>query len=161
MNELIESAREVIRKRCANLDGQLNVELVRFILELQTSLNVYGIFGVPDIANQLWTKIASVPNGEAITALIDGASEFRIRNQLGALKWRELLALLRDCTGLTEQHDIKEGPSGIYERIPKPEVRLTLLANHDWLVFLILLTMAEPVMTPAEIKAHTPAPTKE
>lgn len=162
MNELIASARDVMRRRCLEINGSLNVDLAKFVLNLQTSLNIHGIFGVKGTVNKLWDQIATVDHNQAVVAFIDGAIEFRMRNALTAPKWRDLVAIVQDCTALSDVSSQKidtpgllEGPVGIYERIISREERARILANHDWLVFLILLMLAEPIMEPGEIKAHT------
>lgn len=163
MKELIESAREIMRKRCSEIDGKLNVALASFVLDLQTGLNLYAIFTVNGVVNTLWDRIVKVPDDAAVTAFIDGAIEFRLRNELGLVKWKDIQNLVRDVASLnTLSAGVpNEGPVGIYERNIVADKRLQLLQEHDWLVFLVFLLLGEPIMDPGEIKAHTDTKPKE
>lgn len=152
MNELIELCREILRRRCLLVNGQMDVDSVKLLLDLQTAVNAYAIFSDADSVAKIWTKIESTKTG--VSLFLDTAIELRLRSGLTTVKWNELLTLIQQSTGLGEG-PAKVGPSGIYQRVLSEDERISVLKRQSWLIVVFLLVMGQSILTPEEILAHT------
>lgn len=147
LERLVLLAGEIVSLRMVDAEQIPIKPLVDFYsVDIYWEFQLFG--GVTTIGiTSLWDKV--IKNNPVVSASVMNLySEFRIRGQLDAQRWKQLLAVLSQSLSMSvsQQHSKHVVANDYVERSPTPEQIEELLHANPWVVPLILLKLGSPLL---------------